>query len=201
MLAQPDRKNDAVLLEGLCASTKVRGRQANLKRCAKKMKKSSQPQYIEQQNLIEIKDEGRSFQLHPDAFTAWKKMKDAARTEGISLYIVSAFRSFERQSEIIEQKREKGVSEEDIFKVSAPPGSSEHHTGKAVDINTKGFPALEEDFEKSETFKWLSLNAKNFGFRLSYPKGNRFGMVYEPWHWFYDETTQKAASLDLASAP
>jgi len=79
------------------------------------MKKSPQPQYIEQQDLIGLKDEGRSFQLHPDAFSAWKKMKDAARTEGISLYIVSAFRSFERQSEIIEKKREKGVSEEDIL--------------------------------------------------------------------------------------
>jgi D-alanyl-D-alanine carboxypeptidase len=64
-----------------------------------------------------------------------KKMKDAARTVGISLYIVSAFRSFERQSEIIEQKREKGLSEEDAFKVSAPPGFSEHNTGRAVDIN------------------------------------------------------------------
>jgi D-alanyl-D-alanine carboxypeptidase len=155
------------------------------------MKKSPHPKYLEQQDLIKIKDEGRSFQLHPDAFTAWKKMKDAARTVGISLYIVSAFRSFERQSEIIEQKRQKGVSKEEIFKVSAPPGFSEHHTGKAVDINTRGFSALEEDFEKSEAFKWLSRNAKNFGFHLSYPKENRFGMAYEPWHWFYDETTQK----------
>ena len=155
------------------------------------MKKSPQPQFIEQQDLFEFKDEGINFQLHPDAFTAWKKMKDAARTVGISLYIVSAFRSFERQSEIIEKKRMKGIPEEDIFKVSAPPGFSEHHTGKAVDLNTKGFPALEEDFERSEAFKWLSLNAKDFGFRLSYPRENKFGMAYEPWHWFYDETTQK----------
>jgi D-alanyl-D-alanine carboxypeptidase len=165
------------------------------------MQKSPHPRYLEQKDLIEIKDEGRCFQLHPDAFTAWKKMKDAARADGIHLYIVSAFRSFKRQSEIIEQKREKGVSEEDIFKVSAPPGSSEHHTGKAVDINTNGYTALEEDFEKSEAFKWLSRNAKNFGFRLSYPKENRFGMTYEPWHWFYDETIHKAASFDLASLP
>ena len=99
------------------------------------MKKSPQPQFIEQEDLFEFKDEGRSFRLHPDAFTAWKKMKDAARTVGISLYIVSAFRSFERQSEIIEKKRMKGIPEEDIFKVSAPPGFSEHHTGRAVDIN------------------------------------------------------------------
>ena len=128
-------------------------------------------------------------------------MKDAARAEGIRIYVVSAFRSFKRQSEIIEKKRMKGISEEDIFNVSAPPGSSEHHTGKAVDINTKGFAPLEEDFERSEAFKWLSLNAKDFGFRLSYPKENRFGMAYEPWHWFYDETTQQAASTDLANAP
>ena len=56
------------------------------------MKKSPHPQYSEQQDLIEFEDEGRSFQLHPEAFTAWKKMKVAARTEGINLYIVSAFR-------------------------------------------------------------------------------------------------------------
>ena len=153
------------------------------------MKKLPQYQFIEQQDLIEFKDEGRCLQLHPDAFTAWKKMKDAAKTEGICLYVVSAFRSIERQSEIIEKKRKKGVLEEDIFKVNAPPGFSEHHTGRAVDLSTKGFPPLEEDFEKSEAFRWLLLNAKDFGFRLSYPRENRFGMAYEPWHWFYDETT------------
>ena len=154
----------------------------------KRMKKSPQPRYPDQQDLIEFRDEGRTFQLHPDALAAWKQMKEAARAEGIRLYIVSAFRSFKRQSEIIEEKRIKGISEEDIFKVSASPGFSEHHTGKAIDINTKGFPPLEEKFEKSDAFQWLLLNAVDFGFRLSYPKQNKFGMAYEPWHWFFDDT-------------
>ena len=153
----------------------------------KKMKKSPLPRYTEQQDLFEFKDEGKSFQLHPDAFTAWKKMKDAAEAEGIRLNVVSAFRSIERQSEIIEEKRMKGVSDEDIFKLNAPPGFSEHHTGKAIDINTSGFPPLEEEFEESDAFQWLSVNAKDFGFRLSYPKENRFGIAYEPWHWFYEK--------------
>ena len=81
-----------------------------------------------------------------------------------------------------------GDSDEDIFKLSAPPGFSEHHTGKAIDLNTSGFPPLEEEFEKSDAFQWLSVNAKDFGFRLSYPRENRFGIAYEPWHWFYEET-------------
>ena len=165
------------------------------------MNKPPQPRYPEQQDLIQFRDEGRTFQLHPDAVTAWKKMKDAASAEGICLYIVSAFRSFKRQSEIIEEKRLKGISEDDIFKVNASPGFSEHHTGKAVDINTTGFPPLEEEFENSDAFQWLSLNANDFGFRLSYPRENRFGMVYEPWHWCYDETIKHTASLDLAGAP
>ena len=132
------------------------------------MKKLPQPRYPEQRVLIEFRDEDKTFQLHPDAVAAWKKMKSAARAEGIRLYIVSAFRSFKRQSEIIEEKRLKGVSEEDIFKVNASPGFSEHHTGMAVDINTTGFPPLEEDFENSDAFQWLLLNAGDFGFRLSY---------------------------------
>ena len=128
-------------------------------------------------------------------------MKDAAKAEGIHLYVVSAFRSVERQSEIIEEKRMKGVSKENIFKASAPPGFSEHHTGKAIDINTKGFPPLEQEFEESDAFQWLSVNAQDFGFRLSYPKENKFGIAYEPWHWYYEENAQKADSLNDASVP
>ena len=154
------------------------------------MKKSLLPRYPEQQNLFEFNYEGRAFQLHPDAFSAWKRMKDTAGAEGIHLYVVSAFRSIERQSEIIEEKRIKGLSEEDILKVSAKPGFSEHHTGRAIDINTEGFLPLEEEFEESDAFKWLLTNAKDFGFRLSYPRGNSLGIAHEPWHWFYEKNAQ-----------
>ena len=90
------------------------------------MKKSPHPRYPDQQDLIEFRDEGRTFQLHPDAVAAWEKMKIAASAEGIHLYVVSAFRSFKRQSEIIEEKRLKGISDEDIFKVNASPGFRSH---------------------------------------------------------------------------
>ncbi len=67
----------------------------------------------------------------------------------------------------------------------AIPGFSEHHSGRAIDIHTKGKNILDEEFESTEEFIWLSKNAAQFEFRLSYPRSNSFGIIYEPWHWFY----------------
>jgi len=56
-----------------------------------------------------------------------------------------------------------------------------------VDIGARDTPALEEDFERTEAFAWLERNANRFGFRLSYPRGNRYGYLYEPWHWCWEK--------------
>ncbi len=156
--------------------------------CDKKQDKSKEslmPQYPEEHLLVEFEDNGRLFQLHPDVLIAWERMRDTARGHRVQLHLVSAFRSIKRQSEIVEKKRMKGLSDEDIFKVSARPGYSEHHTGKAIDLTTPGFLALEEEFENSEAFKWLIKNGNRFGFYLSYPRDNKYGIIYEPWHWCF----------------
>jgi D-alanyl-D-alanine carboxypeptidase len=138
--------------------------------CHKKQgesKKKPMPQYSEAEEVVEFEDDGQLFQLHPDALVAWEKMRDAAKKQGIQLDMVSAFRSIKRQSEIVEKKRMRGLSDEEIFKVSARPGYSEHHTGKAIDLTTPGFLVLEEEFENSEAFKWLVKHGNRFGFYLN----------------------------------
>ena len=155
------------------------------------------PKHSEEKNLVEFIDGDKSFKLHPSAMSAWKRMKEAARTEGIHLYIVSAFRSIARQSEIIERKRRNGISEKEIIRVSALPGFSEHHTGRALDLNTPDFPALEEEVEDSPAFRWLIQNASRFGFELSYPRENKYGISYEPWHWFYKGNAQRDDGGDV----
>jgi len=70
------------------------------------------------------------------------------------------------------------------------PGYSEHGDSKrqAVDfIAAKSVPSDEKvsGFEKTKEFKWLLKNANKFGFYLSYPKNNGYGVIYEPWHWRY----------------
>ena len=133
--------------------------------------------------VAEVDEGGREHRLTPAAAAAWQAMKTAAQADGVVLRIVSAFRSVDRQAEIVRAKLDRGLSLDAILEVSAPPGYSEHHTGRAVDVTTNGVPALEVEFEKTDAFRWLSSRAGEFGFVLSYPAGNRQGYAYEPWHW------------------
>ena len=139
-------------------------------------------------DLAEVGDDGREYRLTPDAAAAWRRMKEAAAAEGVVLKLISAFRSIDRQVEIVREKLAEGATLDEILSASAPPGYSEHHTGRAVDIDTDGAPPLEIEFERTPAFAWLSRNAGRFGFVLSFPEGNRYGYQYEPWHWFYTGT-------------
>ena len=125
--------------------------------------------------------------LIPSAATAWKKMKDQASKENVILQVVSAFRSVDKQTEIVQRKIDRGQLIDDILRVSAAPGYSEHHTGRVLDITTEGCAPLIEAFEKTPAFKWLQQNAHLYSFILSYPKNNKYGITYEPWHWAYNK--------------
>jgi D-alanyl-D-alanine carboxypeptidase len=132
-----------------------------------------------------VGDDGREYLLTPQAARAWHDMCAAALADGVTLKIVSAFRSLERQAEIIRAKRAEGLSLDSILAESAPPGYSEHHSGCAVDITTEGVRPLEVEFERTPAYEWLSRHAGAFDFSLSFPAGNPYGYAYEPWHWCY----------------
>lgn len=127
----------------------------------------------------------KSHMLTRKTAEAWEKMQSAASLDNINLYIVSSFRNFNSQKKIIMEKIKIGQNLEEIFSVSAPPGFSEHHTGRAIDIGTISYNPLTLSFESTEAFDWLMHNANKFGYYLSYPRGNTAGFEYEPWHWFY----------------
>lgn len=135
--------------------------------------------------FIGVDTQQRAQWLTPRAAHAWSRMHEAAATHQVELQIVSAFRSVEYQLGILQRKLARGQSIGEILRVSAAPGYSEHHSGRALDLTTPGFPALEAEFEKSPAFAWLRKNAPRFGFRLSYPRRNRHGLMYEPWHWCF----------------
>lgn len=145
------------------------------------------PLYAEAQELeiAEVGRNGRRFLLISAAAKGWRLMKKAAAEEGHALYLVSAYRSVERQRELIQAKLDRGEKIEAILEVLAAPGYSEHHTGRAVDLLTPGCPPLNEAFDQTPAFQWLAGNAQRHGFYLTYPRNNRFGYCYEPWHWCY----------------
>ncbi|HVS62748.1 MAG TPA: M15 family metallopeptidase [Thermoanaerobaculia bacterium] len=143
--------------------------------------------YDESLELVEVGPDvfGRPQRMAPEAAASWRSMVSAAAADGVELQLVSAFRSVERQAELIAAKVEGGRDLEEVLTANAPPGHSEHHTGCAVDVTTPGCAVLEEEFEDTEAFRWLAAHAGRFGFALSYPRGNPEGYVYEPWHWSY----------------
>jgi len=140
--------------------------------------------------------DGRDHLLTAAAVGAWRTLKAAALADGVSLVVVSAFRSIERQAEIIRRKLAAGSSIEEVLTVCAPPGFSEHHTGRAVDVTTPGCPPLEVEFDQTPAYSWLTEHANRFGFHLSYPMGNSQGYLYEPWHWCFREA-EPCGQLDL----
>lgn len=137
--------------------------------------------------------QGRDARLAPAAALAWEQMRADALREGVPLLLVSAFRSVGRQREIVRRKLESGQALVEILKVSAYPGFSEHHTGCAVDVAAPEGELLTENFAGTPQFRWLSEHAHEYGFELSYPKGNKRGLAYEPWHWCWREGAAPAA--------
>lgn len=128
---------------------------------------------------------GREQRMTPATLAAWQRMQQAAAADGISLLLVSAYRSVDYQADLIRRKLASGRTLDDILRVNAAPGFSEHHTGCAIDIACPDDPPLEESFEKTEAFAWLTAHAGDYGFVMSYPRGHQHAISYEPWHWCY----------------
>ena len=156
-------------------------------------------EYLEQCNqslcfqpneLVETEPDyyGRPQRLTKKTFNAWSKMKESAANDNVVFFLVSAFRDPQYQHDLIARKIEKGILLQEILRVNAAPGFSEHHTGRAIDIGTQDCEVLEEVFEKTAAFKWLQENAENFGFSMSYPRDNTACFAYEPWHWCFKST-------------
>ncbi len=126
---------------------------------------------------------GRPLWLTAEAAAGWQRMRAAALAEGIILEPVSGFRSAAYQHGLIARKRARGLDWLTILAASALPGFSEHHLGTTLDLHAGDGPILEEAFEDTAAFAWLSIQAARFSFQLSYPRDNPYGIAYEPWHW------------------
>lgn len=124
--------------------------------------------------------------VNKNAKFALNEMLDAASSEdGISISICSIYRTVSEQSRLFNNEvANKGGSEEAASKEVARPGTSEHHTGLAVDFCKNG--SL-KDFEGSAEANWLEKNAHKYGFILRYPVGKQdiTHVINEPWHYRY----------------
>ncbi len=117
------------------------------------------------------------------------------RAAGCEPYICSAYRTWEYQSMLFENKVDRlmaqGLDEitarAQAATVVALPGTSEHQLGLAVDIIDSTYTQLDEGQQFTPTQRWLMENSWKYGFILRYPEGKSdvTGIIFEPWHYRY----------------
>jgi hypothetical protein len=93
--------------------------------------------------------------MRPDVAAAFDRLAAAAAREGLTLLVVSGFRSNAEQAALFERHPDPTWV--------APPGRSLHRLGTELDL---GPPAA---------YHWLAANAPRFHFVQRYS--------WEPWHW------------------
>lgn len=126
---------------------------------------------------------------------AAESMLDDCRDAGLDPIICSAFRSVDQQEALfadrIGRSKAEGLEADaavsSAAEIVAVPGSSEHHTGLALDIVAYDYQLLDEGQEETPENQWLREHCAEYGFILRYPPGKtgETGIIYEPWHFRY----------------
>ena len=125
--------------------------------------------------------------LRKEAAAALELMFSDAVKNGLHLFAVSGYRSYDRQKVVFDAEVNK-VGYEKAVQAVAVPGNSEHQTGLSMDISSESAHfGLTEQFGETAEGKWLANHAHRFGFVQRYPKGKEgiTGYQYESWHYRY----------------
>ncbi len=118
--------------------------------------------------------------IHAQVEPFLTKMLTDARDDGVKLWVVSAFRSFDTQRTLKGAYTVTYGSGANTF--SADQGYSEHQLGTTLDFTTEGLGGGLTNFQTTAAYEWLLKNAHKYGFVMSYPPNNAY-YIFEPWHW------------------
>ena len=127
-------------------------------------------------------------------YASYVRMMEVMRKDiGRGLYVESGYRSSAYQLYLfVSYLGEHDYSVRETARFVALPGYSEHGDPEhqAIDfVNEEGINGQDNvrDFEELAEYKWLLVNAGKFGFVLSYPRGSKEGVSFEPWHWRHEK--------------
>lgn len=141
--------------------------------------------------------EGNEVLVEEVTYSHYLAFKDSLNQLGIEVSITSGYRSLEEQRKTIQELKNVYQDEEKLYEKVAPVGTSEHHTGLALDITISNKKQFEERLDKYYSEEELEVREKkyeimakicsDYGFILRYPKDkvDITGYSYEPWHFRY----------------
>lgn len=146
--------------------------------------------YIPRSYKVDLTELSNGEKVDAKIYPPLQEMFDAARAEGLELFVAAGYRTQDEQQRLLDEKigayQDEGYPRKEAEKLAgqwvALPGTSEHQLGIAVDINA--------DTEKSSSdavYDWLAENGYRYGFIKRYPsdKTDITGIINEPWHYRY----------------
>lgn len=161
------------------------------------------------EKLTEI---SQGYQVDDRIASDLQQMLDDGAAQGLSMYVTSAYRSYDQQIETfnasMQNRLEQNMTPLEAYQETstsvALPGTSEHATGLAVDIISTSYGELDDRQGDTAEQKWLMEHCWEYGFILRYPpeKSDITGIIYEPWHYRYvgkeaaQEITEQGITLE-----
>ena len=141
-----------------------------------------------------------TYKVEKKTAKAYEKLREDLRKDHIIIELDSTYRTVKQQQEIWNEfEKEEGL--EYTKKYVAVPGTSEHHTGLAVDVKlVKDGEIIYDNDEMTKEKKLFSkIHAKlaKYGFILRYPVGKEdiTGYGAEVWHFRYIDNPKVAKKI------
>ena len=128
--------------------------------------------------------EGQRFDVR--IVDAMRAFAQAARAEGLSVFLSSGYRSYAEQTYLFNRKAAE-YGEAVAATIVARPGTSEHQTGLCCDITDRYYEQKDRTLENTALYQWMSAHCQEYGFIVRFPDGREdvTGIIYEPWHFRY----------------
>ncbi len=126
-------------------------------------------------------------ELRKEASDAINAMFAAALEDGLTLYLKSAYRSYQTQKTMYNNRLDKLGRDDGLVSY---PGASDHQTGLGVDILNYEWTkkdGMNKEFARTKEAQWMEAHCAEFGFILRYmaDKEEVTGIKFEPWHFRY----------------
>ena len=200
---------------GLSACGKKEGKKEIKNETKEETKKVVKPNYMilvnkdsklpdnweSQIELVEVTNGlGETYKVEKKTAEAYDKLRNDLLKDGITIELDSTYRTVKEQQEIWDEfEKEKGI--EYTKKYVAVPGTSEHHTGFAIDIKIiKDGKVIDDNDEmtaEKEIFSKIHSKLAQYGFILRYPVGKEDITKYgaEVWHFRYIDNVEIAQEI------
>ncbi len=152
---------------------------------------------------VELVSLSNGLQVDRRIYEDLEDMLSACRAAGLNPIVCSAYRTEATQTRLYNNKiarlRSAGWTGDALLTEAArwvaPPGTSEHQTGLALDIVSARYQVLDSAQANTAEQQWLMAHCWEYGFILRYPadKTEVTGIGYEPWHYRYVSRETAAA--------